>query len=152
MWLLACSSAGLHIPIDMSPSLSDTFDPPKAFSLDETGRLMNENTDRPAPDTCPKVQRDQVQSTRVTIFLLIATLSHFINRLQRYNFFLNCANLFFVQKSVEKYIYYVYIVRAHKMQKKVKYPMGILWVCYGYPMVLSLLLPYRRSEGSLCEG
>jgi len=67
----------LHIPIAMSPSLSETFDPPKALMRDETGRLMNENTDLPAFDTWPNVQRDKPQRTRVTIFLLIATLPHF---------------------------------------------------------------------------
>jgi hypothetical protein len=38
----------------------------------------------------------------------------------------------------KKYIiYYIYnIVQSIKMQKTVQYVMGILWVCYGYPMVL----------------
>ena len=77
MWLLACSSAGLHIPMEMSPSLRLTLVPPNAFKREEAGRLMKEKTDRPAFDTCPKVQRDHVQSTKVAIFFRIATLSHF---------------------------------------------------------------------------
>lgn len=28
-----------------------------------------------------------------------------------------------------------YIVNVTKMHKKCKYPMGILWLSYGYPMV-----------------
>ena len=51
MWLLACSNAGLHMPIAISPSLSETFDPPKALMRDDTGSPINENTDRPAFDT-----------------------------------------------------------------------------------------------------
>ena len=95
MWLFAWSSAGLHIPIEISPSLRLTFEPPNAFRRDEVGRLMNENTDLPALDTCAsKRQRDKVQRIRIAIFLPIATLPHSINRLQIYYFFLNCANLF----------------------------------------------------------
>ena len=64
------------------------------------------------------------------------------NPVQRYNFFLKYANLFYSKKKIKKYIYIVYIVYEQKMQKNGKYPMGILWVCYGYPMVPSLLQPY----------
>ena len=35
-------------------------------------------------------------------------------------------------KSV--YILCIYTERVHKMQKNRSYPMGILWLCYGYPM------------------
>ena len=47
----SCNKAGLHIPIDTSPSLSDTFDPPKALIRDDAGNPINENTERPAFDT-----------------------------------------------------------------------------------------------------
>ena len=71
MWLLACSRAGLHIPMEMSPSLRLTLLPPNALIRDETGRLMNENTDLPALETCP-IQG--VQSTehrnQITMYLL----------------------------------------------------------------------------------
>ena len=44
----------MHIPIEMSPSLRLTFEPPKALRREEVGRLRKENTDRPAFDTCAK--------------------------------------------------------------------------------------------------
>ena len=43
--------------------------------------------------------------------------------------------LFQKKTANKKYIYYVYIVYAMFCAKKRKYPMGILWVWYGYPMV-----------------
>ena len=36
----------------MHPSLRLTLLPPKALIREETGKLINENTDRPALDTC----------------------------------------------------------------------------------------------------
>jgi hypothetical protein len=39
------------MPIETSPSLRLTFDPPSALMRDEIGRLINENTDLPAFDT-----------------------------------------------------------------------------------------------------
>ena len=38
---------------------------------------MNENTDRPALDTWPNVQREKVHRISVTIFLVMSTLPHF---------------------------------------------------------------------------
>jgi hypothetical protein len=73
MWLLAWSKAGLLIAIEMSPSLSATFDPPSAFIRADTGRLMNEKTDLPALDTCAAhgiVSAEHRMQTNMKDFLL----------------------------------------------------------------------------------
>ena len=42
------------------------------------------------------------------------------------------ANIKNMSKSI--YIRSIYIENVTKSAKLTKYPMGILWVCYGYPM------------------
>ena len=75
MWLLACNRAGLHIPIEISPSLKLTLLPPNAFKRDEAGKLINENTDLPALETCAvSGQINHVQSAKNTLYLRKATL------------------------------------------------------------------------------
>ena len=64
------------------------------------------------------------------------------------------ANFKNTSKSI--YILCIYIENVMKCAKWSKYPMGILWVCYGYPMVKSggwqvvgELLSGRRQENIL---
>ena len=64
------------------------------------------------------------------------------------------ANFKNTSKSI--YILCIYIENVMKCAKWSKYPMGILWVCYGYPMVKSggwqvvgELLSDRRQENIL---
>ena len=45
------------------------------------------------------------------------------------------ANIKNTSKSI--YILRIYIENVIKNAKRSKYPMGILWVCYGYPMAQS---------------
>ena len=54
--------------MEMSPSLRLTLDPPSALSRAEVGRLMNENTERPALETCAKAG---VQSTAYRIQIIM---------------------------------------------------------------------------------
>ena len=56
------------------------------------------------------------------------------------------------EKAIKKYIYYVYIVQSRKSAKNVKYPMGILWLCYGYPMVPPRKRPEREWKEKGSDG
>jgi hypothetical protein len=75
--VVAWSRAGLHIAIDTSPSLRLTLLPPNAFNREDVGKLINENTERPALDTCAKMEFVNAQSKRSTMYLRIATIRQY---------------------------------------------------------------------------
>ena len=75
MWLSLCSKAGLHIPIEMSPSLKLTLLPPKALILDDVGRLINEKTDRPALLTWAETHKANMLATIASAYLRIKLFS-----------------------------------------------------------------------------
>ena len=68
------------MPIEMSPSLRLTLEPPKALRRAETGRLMKENTERPALDTCAMA----LFSATVSNAIMISPYFRMLNRLQNY--------------------------------------------------------------------
>ena len=61
------------MPIEMSPSLRLTFDPPKALRRDEVGKLMNEKTDLPALDTCAcaTLIESVIQAIKTNMYLFL---------------------------------------------------------------------------------
>ena len=63
----------------------------------------------------------------------------FSNRVQSYSFFLTYAN--------KKAIKIIYILRIYRLfHAFLRYPMVILWLCYGYPMVRDAL-GFDKSSG-----
>jgi hypothetical protein len=67
----------LHIAIDTSPSLRLALLPPSALMRDDAGKLINENTERPALDTCAQTEEVNAQSKRSTMYLRIATIRQY---------------------------------------------------------------------------
>ena len=107
MWLFSCSKAGLHMPSATSPSLSDTLDPPSALICADTGKLMKENTDRPAFDTCAAtgIQSTEHKSQN-TMFLRIATIPQLKSAANLQLFFELCKqNKEYLQNFTNLFVY-----------------------------------------------
>ena len=91
------------MPNEGSPSLSEAEEPPRALRREETGRDINENTERPAFDTCACVGiRNHAPSARISMFLRIATLRQIKSATKVRLFFEICKNLHKIEQNSSK--------------------------------------------------